>query len=218
MRWEVKSGLALSAVIASSLSAAEPGSRITVLVYNYAVVASEVLAQTELEAARIHLRAGIEILWLNCPLTPKEADQFPACQIPLGPTTLLLRILSQYAAERLRPEPAGFGFAMFPDNGSFAAIANVFPYDAEQLAQQRGMRPGVILGHVVAHEIGHLLLGVGSHSVSGIMHVPWSPKDLEIIAEGQMVFIPAEAAAMRMNVRARTRAAKATEEVLVPGT
>ena len=182
------------------------------LVYNYAVVSSEVLAQTEAEAARIHQRAGVGILWVNCPLTPKEADQFPACQVPLGPTTLSLRILPPSAAERLRPHMNCFGFALSPD------FANVFANDAEQLAQRRGMSPGVILGHVVAHEIGHLLLGVNSHSVNGIMHAPWRPKELEIIGEGRMAFMPAEAAAMQINVRARIHAAHATEAVVVPGT
>ena len=198
--------------------AAESGSRIAVLVYNYAGVSSEVLAQTEAEAARIHQRAGIGILWINCPLTPKESDQFPVCQVPLGPTTLLLRILPQSAAERLRPQLHCFGFALTPENERFAAVANVFAHDAEALAQRCGMSAGVILGHIAAHEIGHLLLGGSSHSVNGIMHVPWKLKELEIIGEGRMAFMPAEAAAMQMNVRARFHAAQATEEVLVPRT
>jgi hypothetical protein len=66
----------------------------------------------------------------------------------------------------------------------------------------------VILGHVLAHETGHLLLGADSHSVSGIMHVPWRVKDLEIMAEGRMLFTPGEARRMRMNVQARIQAAQ----------
>jgi hypothetical protein len=207
MNWEVRSCLALSAVIASSLTAAEPGSGITVLVYNYASVAPEVLAQTEAEAARI-FQGEVNILWLDCPLTLKDADQVPACQGPLGPTILMVRILPQSAAGRLRPERDSFGFAMFSEDGSFGVVANVFPHDAEQLAQRRGLRPAVILGHVLAHETGHLLLGADSHSVSGIMHVPWRVKDLEIMAEGRMLFTPGEARRMRMNVQERIQAAQ----------
>jgi hypothetical protein len=170
------------------------------------------LTQTEAEAARIHQRAGIGILWINCPLTSKEADQFPACQVLLGPTTLSLRILAPSAAERLRPHLNCFGFALSPN------FASVFANDAEQLAQRHSMSPGVILGHVVAHEIGHLLLGVNSHSVNGIMHAPWRPKELEIIRGGRMAFMPAEAATMQRNVRARIHAAHATEAALVPRT
>src|SRR5690242_13125997 len=84
-----------------------------------------------------------------------------------------------------------------------AIVANVFAYDAEQLANRRGMRQGVILGHLVAHELGHLLLGSGSHSPSGVMHVPWHLKELDIIAQGLMVFMPQQAERMRTNIRAR---------------
>ena len=104
MNREIKA-LALSVAFASSLCA-EQSSKITVFVYNYAVVSVEVLARTEAEASRIYTHAGIEIEWLECPLTPKDADQFPACQLPPGPARLALRILSQSMAERLRR--AGF--------------------------------------------------------------------------------------------------------------
>ncbi len=161
------------------------------------------LAQTETEAARIYQVAGIEIQWLDCPLSPAEASRFPACQVLPGPTRLALRILSQFMAERLRQAQDSFGFALYPDDGSFATVANVFGHDAEQLANRRGTRLGVILGHLVAHELGHLLLGAGSHSSSGIMHVPWHLKELEIISRGLMMFTPQEADRMRINIHAR---------------
>jgi hypothetical protein len=162
-----------------------------------------VLAQTEAGAARIYRLADIEIQWLDCPLSPSEASQFPACQVPPGPTRLALRILSQSMAERLRQAQDSFGFALYPVDGSFATVANVFAHDAEQLANRRGMRPGVILGDLVTHELGHLLLGSGSHSSSGIMHVPWHLKELDIISQSLMVFMPQEAERMRTNIHAR---------------
>jgi len=210
MRWEIRSYLAVS-VLASSLGAAEPDTKITVFVYNYAVVSSDVLALTEAEASRIFQQAGIELEWLDCPLAAKDAGQFPNCQVPPGPTRLGLRILSQAMAERLRQAGDSFGFAMIPEGGTFARVANVFSYDAEKLANRRGIRHGVILGHLTAHELGHLLLGAGSHAPYGIMHVPWRLRELETIARGLMVFTLEEAEAMRSNIRAR-----ATER-LTPG-
>jgi hypothetical protein len=186
--------------------AAQPSPRITVFVYNYAAIAPEVLGETEAEAARIYHYGGIEIHWLDCPLAPKDADLFPACQIPPGPTRLALRILSQSMADRLRQADDSFGFAMIPEDGTFATIANVFSYDAEHLADRHLMRHGAILGHLAAHELGHLLLGIGSHSSLGIMYVPWGLKELDIIAQGLMMFTPREAERMRANIRARTRA------------
>jgi len=203
MNWEIGKCLALSACLGSSLSGAEPAPKITVFVYNYAAVRPEVLILTEAEASRICRQADIEIDWLGCPLAPKEAAPFPACQVPPGPTRLALRILSQAMAERLRQPEDSFGFAMIPEDGSFATMANVFWYDAEQLANRRGMRHGVLLGHLAAHELGHLLLGMGSHASRGIMHVPWRPKELDAVTQGLMLFRPEEAEEMRANIRAR---------------
>jgi hypothetical protein len=195
--------LALSWAMASSLGAAEPQLRITVFVYNYAAVAPEVLALTETEASRIYRQASIEIEWLDCPLAPKDADEFSACQIPPQPSRLTLRILSQAMADQFRQPGDTFGFAMFPEDGSFAMVANVFSHDAEQLAGRRGMRHGAVLGHLASHELGHLLLGAGSHSPHGVMHVPWRLKELETIAQGLMAFRPEEAEGMRVNIRER---------------
>ena len=208
----------MSAVLASSLGAAEPGLKVTVFVYNYAAVAPDVLALTEAEASRIYQQAGIEIQWLDCPLAPKDAGQFPACQVPPGPTRLALRILSQSMAERLRQAEGSFGFALIPEDGSFATVANVFSYDADKLAGRRRMGHGVILGHLAAHELGHLLLGAGSHSSHGIMHVPWRLKELDVIAQGLMVFTPQQTENMRTNIRARAAGERATEEAPAPRT
>ena|SRR5215471_9429423 len=95
-------------------------------------------------------------------------------------------------------------------------VANVFSYDAEKLANRRGMRHGVILGHLAAHELGHLLLGAGSHSARGIMHVPWRHKELDVIEQGLMVFTPQQAESMRTDIRARTVVEKIDGVALAP--
>jgi hypothetical protein len=212
MNSKIKSCLVLSVGLASSLGAGKPSSKITVLVYNYAAVRLEILAQAETEVGRIYQPGNIEIHWLDCPLSPKEAARFPACQVPTGPTKLAVRMLSQSMAERLRQVQDSYGFALSPEDGSFATTANVFAHDTEQLGRNRGTRYGVILGDVVAHEIGHLLLGSSSHSTGGIMHAPWGQKELEMAAQGLMMFTPAELKKMRTNVSVRM-----AQEAVLPG-
>jgi antirestriction protein ArdC len=65
MRWELGSCLALSAVLASPLSAVEAAPTITVFVYNYAAIPSEELAKAKAEASRIYRHGGVEIEWLG---------------------------------------------------------------------------------------------------------------------------------------------------------
>ncbi len=53
-----------------------------------------------------------------------------------------------------------------------------------------------LLGHVLAHEIGHLLLRSNSHSVSGIMSARWTGEELRRLSEGAMFFTPLESKVM----------------------
>ena len=203
MKREFKRCLALSVAVASCLGAAEPGLKITVLVYDYAGVPAEIKSQAEKEAERIYRHGRVSIEWLDCPLSSGEVAQYPACEVAPGPAKLALRILPQSMAERMRQGQDSFGFALYPEDGSFATVANVFSDDPEALARRRGLSRPVMLGHLMAHELGHLLLGVRSHSASGIMHVPWQKKELEIIAQGSLLFTPREAQTMRSQIQAR---------------
>ena len=206
MKRQWKTSLAIAAVLAAPLVAAEPAPKLTVFVYNYAAIGSDDLANTKQEAARIYRNIGVEIQWLDCALSPQQDAQFPACQIPTGPTKLAVRILSQTMAERMRQAHDCYGFALYPEDPAFATVANVFAHLAEQIADRHRLRHSVILGHIVAHELGHLLLGPNSHSSSGIMHTPWLRNELERIAQGSMTFLPRESRTIQSNVHARMAA------------
>jgi hypothetical protein len=59
-----------------------------------------------------------------------------------------------------------------------------------------------ILGHVIAHEVGHLLLGTNSHSAVGVMRARWDREELEQASRGSLRFTPAQAAMMRGRLNA----------------
>ena len=61
---------------------------------------------------------------------------------------------------------------------------------------------GTVLGYLIAHEVGHLLIGPGVHSPHGLMKGKWSSKDLEEMQRGQLLFQPWDARRMQ---RASTR-------------
>ena len=44
------------------------------------------------------------------------------------------------------------------------------------------------LGHVMAHELGHLLLGSNSHSGMGIMRAHWQSEELRRLSRGGLWF------------------------------
>jgi hypothetical protein len=62
------------------------------------------------------------------------------------------------------------------------------------------MDSGVLLGYIIAHELGHLLLGPG-HAPSGIMRATWDMNDLEAIRQGRLKFSREECARIRKILR-----------------
>ena len=62
---------------------------------------------------------------------------------------------------------------------------------------------GAVLGHTIAHEVGHLLLPRGTHGPAGLMRATWRMEDMRDAAQGHLGFSPAEAAIIRARLAAR---------------
>jgi hypothetical protein len=54
-----------------------------------------------------------------------------------------------------------------------------------------------ILGNVMAHELGHLLLGSSSHAGMGIMRAHWQGEELRRLSRGSLSFTNEQADHMR---------------------
>jgi hypothetical protein len=70
----------------------------------------------------------------------------------------------------------------------------------ELLSTGREASASAILGHVLAHEIGHVLLGTTKHSDSGLMKAWWTPDQIggmRVIYQG---FTSSEAEMVHRNV------------------
>ncbi len=61
-------------------------------------------------------------------------------------------------------------------------------------------QPEYLLGHVLAHEIGHQLMGTDSHSETGLMKARWSAMDIYGMPAGRMKFTPEFAQMIRRNL------------------
>lgn len=86
--------------------------------------------------------------------------------------------------------------------------ADLFYKPMKDLHKTDGTDVASLLGHVAAHEIGHLLLGANSHAVAGIMHAHWTPKELTG-AEGEgLIFLREESQRMRQRLLTATRPSK----------
>src|SRR5215467_9218693 len=179
----------------------EANLQVEVGVYNHSAVPARMLARAEHEAGGIFERAGVATIWLHCPLTAQEALHNSGCAQGRNPR-LMLRLLSNSMTENLQLKSEIFGAARLADNQDFAEVADIYADRTRELA--KGFEFDVILGRVIAHELGHLLLGKGSHSAAGIMHTPWRARDLESTSEGAKSFLTTENKRIRAQILARS--------------
>ena len=172
---------------------------LTLRIYDHAEIHPHILSQSQNRTAGIFRQFGIEIGWLDCPTSPQQLPANLVCQAPLGPADLVIRILPESMSKQSGLPRGVFGYTLPTSKGRIGRTANIFYARVFDMAFY-GPVPGgfenaqgVILGHVIAHEIGHILLGPGSHSETGIMSFPWGRKQLLDASRGLLRFTPEQA-------------------------
>ena len=127
--------------------------QVIINVYNDAQVSGKVLTQAEQEATRIFRQAGVDNVWVECQSLKPDLNRKPECDSPAGPRHLALRIVPW--SSNLRDSVFGIAFLSVEGEGTYS---DVF-YDAVQkLHQDWHASLSAVLGHVMAHEVGHLLI------------------------------------------------------------
>ena len=189
--WLVPALVLLWSTAWSTIAAANR-SPVTVSIHNDAGIPSGIVLEAEAEASRIFRHAGLEIRWLNCPL-PAAGPVDPAqCAVADFPLHLQLRI----AKRSLNLNEFTMGVSYLSADG-IGCYADLFYDRAEHLHEVNGVGLASILGHAIAHELGHLLLGNNSHSPAGIMRARWQPADLASAGKGALLFSTIESRAMK---------------------
>ena len=171
--------------------------QVQVNLFNDARVEAGTLERARQEADRILDSAGVHVEWCDC----KPSKSFDEACFPSGPGTLQLRLLSAEAEAKFRG--IAYGFALPKKSPVFGLFAAVFPSRVFGLSTRNKIDAGMVMGHVIVHEIGHLLLGANEHAVDGIMKAGWEMEDLRRLRCGTLLFLPKQAEIMRRNVDER---------------
>ena len=92
-----------------------------------------------------------------------------------------------------------FGAAFLGEDG-IGTQTDVFYDRLNELHQDLNIALPELLGNVMAHELGHLLLGFHAHSVVGIMQPVWATKELEQAERGGLVFTAEQSRLIRQRL------------------
>lgn len=175
-------------------------------IYDHASVPPASLSRAKATATHVFGAIGIEPQWLDC--WPHE-EETPACVERPGAANVFAMIVPRPGAAHARAS-AMFGLAVLREGGGGSHIY-VFHDRVQALAVEHPeLSAATILGHVLAHEIGHLLMGSESHTTSGIMSARWFGKELRRMAKGDLLFDPAQRLRLRAGFLARTSEGGAT--------
>jgi hypothetical protein len=157
--------------------------QLRVSVYNSSPFLASAIAGAEADAGRVLRYAGVEVLWLNCPQDVQQEAPHGLCSEVSFPSHLSLRIVR--ASQGLKATTIGISFSAKDGKGCYA---DLFYESIQKLHEETYASPSLILGHAMAHELGHLLLGANSHSPSGLMRAHWTREDLGNASKGNLRF------------------------------
>ena len=164
---------------------------LTVSVFNDALVPPSVLGEAERRAQSVFEDAGVSLTWLDCG-TPGNWRTELGCRQVSFPSHLSVRLVAGKKAAS--DDVFGQSFLNEQGQGNYAYVY-LTPLSSAKALQLLG--EGDLLGYIVVHELGHLLLGKNSHSAEGLMRARWEVAELRDAARGNLSFSKSEADGMR---------------------
>ena len=141
-----------------------------------------VMARAQKVTTDVFSAAAIRIEWL------------PARQCKVAPDNVLRIEMDAVAASKFGPQTMAYALP-YRETGT---TIHIF-YD--RVVQDHHELPGELLGHVMAHEIGHVLEGVARHSEGGLMKAHWSLKDYWEMKKQRLFFAAEDVELMHLHLQ-----------------
>ncbi len=172
-------GAALLMIVGTAVAAETPEpATIRLQLRNEAKVPEAVLDESRQEVGRIFARAGFEVIW---------TDAEPGLTVSIG--------LDALGYDRAASQV--MGVAVPAKSG---ATVQVFIRQVWLFARTYRVGRGAMLGHVIAHEVGHVLLATHFHSATGLMRGAWDDAQMRDLASGDLTFTDGQARRIRAAV------------------
>ena len=138
--------------------------------YDYANVSAKEIGRLTETAGLVLADSGIHIDWVHCRGALAVAPA-AACETEPQANHLVVRLLPN--RPRISSEDAMGHANVTAEGGNYASV---FVPAVRAQAPGFGVTSDLLMGYVLAHEIGHCLLGP-HHSETGLMRGGWNRKD-----------------------------------------
>jgi hypothetical protein len=154
-----------------------------VLVEDHAGVSGDILEHAREVAKQLYRDIEVDIVWLEHG-DPRLQDA------AVLKSLIIVHVLTREMADSMRTPSGLLGMAV-----SGSRFAKVFYARIEDVSPTRnGPDTSCLLGHVLAHEMGHLLLPPSTHSKLGIMQAGLNP---QLVAQGALRFTASQSQLIR---------------------
>jgi len=140
---------------------------------NEAAVPEQILAAAQAQMSRIYGNAGFEVVWGD------DNGSRGGC--------IVVKVETHAVAATSSADVMGLALRRGRTRTAF-----IFFLRLADLAQKHHVTLAMLLGHVMAHEIGHLLLPVNSHSSKGLMRGDWGVAQMQDARSGKLAFTETE--------------------------
>jgi len=172
--WAIGRTLLLLTAAATAQAAELGANDVTVRIYHAGVVTEADETGALRTAAGILAAADVAPHWTHC---HKGAAPDDACARPLAPGELTLRLVRARQVATQMPAMT-LGEALLPAQRGAPTLATVHVDRVDWLAERSGTEAKLLLGRATAHELTHLLTGIGAHAAEGLMRPVWSLAEL----------------------------------------
>lgn len=133
------------------------------------------MLQAQSIASRIYRQAGISLRWRHSGEGSLDCSR--------RERRVVLRYSTRTPADS---HPGAFGFAT-PYSAAGSCVT-LFIDRVEVLAERNPNAAVHLLGHILAHEIGHYLQGIERHSESGVMKGSWTVRETRLMSSQHLQF------------------------------
>jgi hypothetical protein len=151
------------------------------------------LAEAQRIASAIFQAAGVRLYWVRCDRAAELTDT-SHCDQTTDPLRLIVKVFPESMTARLDRPPRVFGLATQSE-------AYIFYGRVSEFVAKEGVSESVLLGHVLAHEVGHMALGQKGHSPSGVMSATFEKRALRLAERGLLLFTAKQSSELRARLR-----------------